>query len=74
MLGHIQRGGAPSCYDRVLASRLGVGAVEARLEGVERVMVGVKNGKIVTIPYAELFKKEIQKDTELIRIADIISI
>lgn len=74
VLGHIQRGGAPSCYDRVLASRLGVGAVEAMLEGGNREMVGVKCGEIVRIPFAELLKKETKKDLELIRIADIISI
>lgn len=74
VLGHIQRGGAPSCYDRVLASRFGVGAVEALLEGGNREMVGVKCGEIVRIPFAELLKKETKKDLELIRIADIISI
>jgi len=45
VLGHIQRGGSPSCFDRVLASRLGVGAVDALLEGYSNIMVGIEHKK-----------------------------
>ena len=51
VLGHMQRGGSPSCSDRVLASRLGVAAVEALIEGRSNEMVGVVNNQIVhTVP------------------------
>ncbi len=52
VLGHIQRGGKPTCMDRVLASRLGVAAVEGLLEGKEGVMVGQVNKEIVFTPFA----------------------
>ncbi len=73
VLGHIQRGGSPSCYDRVLASRMGVGAIDALLEGDTNVMIGVSHSKIVRVPFETAidFKKTI--DTDLIRVADIIS-
>src|SRR5690625_3542807 len=51
ILGHIQRGGAPSCYDRVLASRLGIKAVETLLEGNTNVIVGITNRKLTTISF-----------------------
>ena len=47
VLGHMQRGGAPSCYDRVLASRMGVKAVEALLEGKTNLMVGIQDNKML---------------------------
>jgi 6-phosphofructokinase 1 len=73
VLGHIQRGGSPSCYDRVLASRLGVGAIDALLDGKSNIMVGVSHNKIVQVPFevAINYKKTIDKD--LIRVADIVS-
>src|SRR5690554_589175 len=74
VLGHIQRGGAPSCYDRVLASRLGVGAVDALMQGKSHIMVGIKHKKITRVPFdvAIHIKKKIDK--ELIRVADITSL
>ncbi|MDQ7917816.1 6-phosphofructokinase [Mesonia sp. MT50] len=74
VLGHIQRGGAPSCYDRVLASRLGVGAVEALLENKNNVMVGVKHKKIVVTPFKEAIAGSNEIDWDLLKVADIISI
>lgn len=74
VLGHIQRGGSPSCYDRVLASRLGVGAVEALLKGESKMMIGIVHNKVVLVPFSEACKVENKIDTELIRVADIISI
>lgn len=74
VLGHIQRGGAPSCYDRVLASRLGVGAVEALLENKKDVMVGVKHKKIEVTPFKEAIDGANEIDWDLLKVADIISI
>ncbi|MDT0293813.1 6-phosphofructokinase [Mesonia ostreae] len=74
VLGHIQRGGAPSCYDRVLASRLGVGAVEALLENKHNVMVGIKHKKIVVTPFNEAIEGSNEIDWDLLKVADIISI
>jgi 6-phosphofructokinase 1 len=56
VLGHIQRGGAPSYADRVLASRLGFAAVNALLAGNTQVMAGVINGKVVLTPFNEIVK------------------
>jgi 6-phosphofructokinase 1 len=73
VLGHIQRGGSPSCFDRVLASRLGVGAVDALLEGKSNIMVGVENRKIVHVPFDTAINIKKILDTDLIRVADIVS-
>ncbi|MGF1923657.1 MAG: 6-phosphofructokinase, partial [Bacteroidia bacterium] len=56
VLGHIQRGGKPSCMDRVLASRFGVAAVEGLLEGKTHVMVGQINREIVFTPFSQAIK------------------
>jgi len=74
VLGHIQRGGTPSCYDRVLASRLGVGAVDALLSGARGVMIGVANNKVVHVPFEEAIKGDNEIDLDLIRVADITSV
>lgn len=74
VLGHIQRGGSPSCYDRVLASRLGVGSVDALLEGKRDIMVGIACSKIVHVPFDEAIKGSNQIDLDLIRVADITSV
>ena len=74
VLGHIQRGGSPSCYDRVLASKLGVGAVDALLENKSDVMIGISHNKVVLVPFKEAIKGENQIDVDLIRVADITSV
>lgn len=74
VLGHIQRGGSPSCYDRVLASRLGVGAVDALLEGKTRSMVAIRSKSVVTVPFVEVEKREQKVDLELIRVSQIVSV
>lgn len=74
VLGHIQRGGSPSCYDRVLASRLGVGAIDALLRGESDVMIGVVHKEIVSVPIEDAIKDSDEFDHDLIRVADIISI
>ncbi|WP_320814715.1 6-phosphofructokinase [Flavobacterium sp.] len=73
VLGHMQRGGAPSCFDRVLASRLGVKAVEALLEGKSNFMAGILNDKIVLTPLEQAIKGHYEIDNELIRVSDIMS-
>jgi len=75
VLGHIQRGGAPTCFDRVLASRMGVKAVESLLEGKSNYMVGINNDKIDLTPLEKAIKGgESKLDPDLIRIAEIMSI
>ncbi len=74
VLGHIQRGGAPSCFDRVLASRLGVGAIEALLRGENKVMVGVKNRVVTSVDFEEAIKGNRPLDKELRRVLNITTI
>ncbi|RZJ34274.1 MAG: 6-phosphofructokinase [Flavobacterium sp.] len=73
VLGHMQRGGAPSCFDRVLASRLGVKAVESMLEGKSNYMVGILGDKIVLTPLEQAIKGRSEIDRELLRVSDIMS-
>ncbi|MBP8158053.1 MAG: 6-phosphofructokinase [Flavobacterium sp.] len=74
VLGHMQRGGAPSCYDRVLASRLGVKAVESLLEGKSNLMVGMINDKVALTPLEQAIKGHTEIDRELLRVSEIMSI
>jgi len=73
-LGHIQRGGAPSAFDRLLSSRLGLGAVEGLINGLQDVMVGVVNDKLEYTPLKDAItiKKPINQD--LMRMVQILSI
>ncbi|HJS00619.1 MAG TPA: 6-phosphofructokinase [Flavobacterium sp.] len=73
VLGHMQRGGAPSCFDRVLASRLGVKAVESLLDGVSNFMVGLKNDSVNLTPLVQAIKGKSEIDRELLRVSDIIT-
>lgn len=73
VLGHMQRGGSPSCYDRVLASRLGVKAVESLLEGKSKFMVGMLNDKVALTPLEQAIKGHTEIDKELLRVSDIMS-
>ena len=74
ILGHIQRGGRPTCFDRNLASRLGVAAIEKLLKGERDGMVGMVNQKVILTPFAEATSDKLILDPELLRIADILSI
>jgi 6-phosphofructokinase 1 len=74
ILGHIQRGGNPSCFDRVLASRLGVAAIEGLRQGRNRVMAGIINHKVVYTPLQEAVKSRSQMDLDLVRISKILAI
>lgn len=73
VLGHIQRGGSPSCYDRVLASKLGVGAVDALVNGERDVMIGISHKKVVSVPFDDAIKGDNEIDVDLLRVADITS-
>ncbi|MFW2375752.1 MAG: 6-phosphofructokinase [Cellulophaga baltica] len=73
VLGHMQRGGTPSCSDRVLASRLGVAAVECLLDRVSGVMVGVLNNEVVLTGLNKAIKLNNEIDKELLRVAEIAS-
>lgn len=74
VLGHIQRGGNPTCSDRVLASRLGLAAVEGLIDGRSTVMAGIQSGKIVYTSIDQAIKKHNDIDSELIKVAQILSI
>ena len=74
VLGHMQRGGSPSCFDRVLASRMGVKAVETLIEGKNNVMVGTINNKLELYPIDKAVKGNSKIDEELLRVSDIMSI
>ena len=74
VLGHLQRGGSPSCFDRVLASRMGVKAVESLLEGQSNFMVGLKNDIIDLTPFDQAVKGKSKINMELLRVSDIMSV
>lgn len=74
VLGHIQRGGSPSCYDRVLASKLGIGAVDALINGERTIMVGIHHQKVVSVPLEIAIKSGAKYDKNLRRVADITSV
>ncbi len=74
VLGHMQRGGSPSCFDRVLGTKMGVIAVESLLEGKSSKMVGIINGKIELTPLISAIKGTSEINTELIRVSKIMNI
>lgn len=74
ILGHLQRGGSPSAYDRILASRLGEGAIEALLDGQRNVLIGIHNDKVVYIPFAEAIKSDKPLDKSLINVLNQLSL
>jgi 6-phosphofructokinase 1 len=73
VLGHMQRGGSPSCFDRVLASRLGVKAVESLLECKSNYMVGLYQDKVTLTPLEQAIKGQSEIDMELVKVSDIVS-
>ncbi|QIY92376.1 6-phosphofructokinase [Chryseobacterium gallinarum] len=74
VLGHIQRGGSPSCADRVLASRLGFGAVVGLMEGQNNVMAGMRSNDLVYTPIEEAIKKHNEINKDLMLISEILAI
>ena len=74
VLGHMQRGGSPSCFDRVLASRMGVEAVESLRAGKSNVMVGLKEDQMILTPLSKAIKGKSEINKNLIRVSDILSL
>jgi 6-phosphofructokinase 1 len=73
VLGHMQRGGSPTCFDRVLASRMGVKAVESLMEGKTNFMIGIENNNMVLTPIDYAISGLSPIDDELVRVSDIMS-
>ena len=74
ILGHLQRGGSPSALDRILASCMGVAAIEAIMQGQRNVMVGYCNGDAVLVPFSECIRTDKRFDKRLINVLDELSI
>ena len=74
VIGHLQRGGAPTAYDRLLASRLGHAAVNLLLEGRENIAVGLVNDRVTTHDFGEAIGKSKIPQEELIKMASILAI
>ena len=73
ILGHIQRGGAPSCLDRLIASRMGYHAVECLLNGTHNVMVGIEDNKMKYTPLDNAVKAKQKISEEWLRIVKILA-
>ncbi len=74
ILGHIQRGGTPTAVDRILASNMGEKAIEALMEGQRNVMVGVKNGEYVLVPFKRAIGHKQDVDRSQLELVKILSI
>jgi len=74
ILGHVQRGGSPTAYDRILASRLGNAAIEAIMDGQRNVMVGIENNQVVDVPFSKAIKNDKPIDKDLLRVLKTLSI
>ena len=66
ILGHLQRGGSPTAYDRILASRMGAAAIDALLDDQRNVMIGIKNDEIVYVPFTKAIKNDKPINAELL--------
>ena len=73
ILGHLQRGGSPTAQDRILATRMGVAAIDALLDDQRNVMIGIQNERIVHIPFAKAIKKNKSVDAELLNTLWVVS-
>ena len=74
ILGHLQRGGSPTARDRILASRTGVGAIEAIIQGQRNVMIGVRNNEVVYVPFSEAIRSDKPLDKKLFKVLNELSI
>lgn len=74
IIGHLQRGGSPSCFDRVLASRLGYHAVESLLSGKGGIALGVINDKIHQTSFEEAITKSKPLNTDLLKMVEILAL
>ncbi|MDR0394470.1 MAG: 6-phosphofructokinase [Tannerella sp.] len=73
ILGHLQRGGSPSAQDRILATRMGVAAIDALLEDQRNVMIGIQNDEIVLVPFAKAIKNDKPVDPNLLGVLKTVS-
>lgn len=73
IIGHLQRGGAPTALDRLIASQMGFRAVEALLAGEANVMIGIENNKTVIVPFDDAINKTKEINRDLLRMAEILS-
>lgn len=74
ILGHIQRGGSPTAYDRIVASRMGVAAVDALMDGLRSIMIGMVNSEIVHVPFAKAIKDDKPVNENLLGVIQVLSI
>lgn len=74
VLGHMQRGGSPSQFDRVLASQLGAAAVDALLDDQKSIMVGIMNREIVHVPFNKTIKHTKNLNSELLALVRVLSV
>jgi len=74
ILGHIQRGGSPTAYDRILASRMGVAAVDALLDEQRSIMIGIVNDEIVHVPFTKAIKDDKPVNENLVGVLQMLSI
>ena len=74
VLGHMQRGGRPTCFDRVLASRMAVKAVESLVKGKSNFMVGLKEDEMILTPLDRAIKGKSAINKDLVRVSDILSL
>ncbi len=74
ILGHIQRGGSPTAFDRILASQMGEKAIEALMEGQRNVMIGVRNAKYVYVPFKRAIEQKDQFDLSDLELVKMLSI
>ncbi|MBR2192844.1 MAG: 6-phosphofructokinase [Bacteroidaceae bacterium] len=74
ILGHLQRGGSPTARDRILATRLGAGAIDALLDGQRNVMIGIRNDEVIYVPFADAIRSDKPMNKNLIKVLDQLSI
>ena len=74
ILGHLQRGGRPTAYDRILASRMGTASIEALLEGQRNIMIGIDEDEMVYVPFTKAIKKDKPIKEELVNVLRRLSI
>lgn len=74
ILGHLQRGGSPTAQDRILASRMGIAAIQALMENQRNVMIGIRENEIVYVPFKRAIKKDREISEELFEVLRISSI
>lgn len=74
ILGHLQRGGSPTAYDRILASRMGVAAIDALIDEQRSIMIGVVNGEIVHVPFSKAIKDDKPLKEDKINLLKVLSV